>query len=197
MKISNSRLRVSNFGFSLIELVVIVFIIAVISSISIADFRKGEKRKQTALAADIVINAIRSAQNYTLSGRNIHRQIDPQPNSSCLVPQYYSVTISYSGQILLQALNNNTASCGASPDTVETYSLPTNVKVDSGGLTLDGTTATSDMTIQFTPPFGVMKAGRDGAAAAAFNSAAITVLLTDGSSPHTIIVDGVSGRIGE
>ncbi len=179
-------------GFTLVELIIVIAITALISTISIANFRKGEKQKQVVLGADVVINAIRNAQNYAQAGK-----ATTNSNAACRTPQYYFVTLNYSSQITLSALNNNTSACGILPDTIQTYSLPVNTRIRAAGLTLNGTAATANLVIRFLPPFAKILAGRDGADPASFTAANIVVESTDASSSKTVIIDGVSGRIGE
>ena len=175
-------------GFTLIELTVVIFIIALISGLSIANFRAGERRKQAGFASDGVINAIRNAQNLTLAGKSTNNS-----NSSCRVPQYYFVTFAYSASYSLSARNN----CGTD-DTIETYTLPLNTRVKASSLVLGGSTASTNLTIVFYPPFAVIKANLDGGTSAGFTTATVTVeSVADATISRTVTVDGISGRVGE
>lgn len=175
----------SNSGFTLLELMVIILMTTMIALTSIASFRAGEKRKRADIAADTVTSALRVAQEYAFAGKNTNN-----PNSSCRVPQYYFVRFTYSSSLSLRARNN----CG-SDDTIETYSLPQNTRVQASGLKLDGTAVANNLVLAFYPPFGAARASANGAAHASFTSAAITVETSDGQVSKVTTVDGVSGRI--
>jgi type II secretory pathway pseudopilin PulG len=174
-------------GFTLIEVGIVVFMTALITTITIAGFRNGQKQKLAGLASDTVINAIRNAQNFSLTGKNTNNS-----NATCRVPQYYFITFSYSSDPVLSAFNNcNTV------DQIETYPMPANTRVKASGLVLDSNVAATNLIIAFYPPFATMKATRDNGTYGIFATANITVENSEGTVNKTIRVDGVSGRIGE
>jgi prepilin-type N-terminal cleavage/methylation domain-containing protein len=179
-------------GFTLIELLVVMAMTAMIAGVTIANFRTGEKNKRAQIAVDTVVNAIRNAQNFMLTGKNTNN-----PNAACRVPQYYVITFNYQTSAVLSALNNNTGVCGVTPDTIETYALPVNTRVKANGLVLDAATATTNLTLVFYPPFGVIKAARDNDAYSSFTTATISVETSDSVVTKTVTIDGVAGRIGE
>ncbi len=184
-KLNSSR------GFTLIELLAVVFIMVTLSTISVANFRQGEKRKRAAIAADTVVSVLRTAQNYTLSGKQTN-----DANPACRTPKYYFVRITYAGVLTLRAVNN----CDIT-DLIETFNLPAGTQVKANGLVMNGSSvATVRLNIYFLAPFGNVRAAVDpvdNSSMAIFTSATITVETVDGSINHTALVDGVSGRIGE
>ena len=178
----------SHLGFTLIELLVVVFITVTISTISIANFRQGEKRKQVAIAADIVTNSLRNAQNFSLSGKKTNNA-----NPACRTPVNYFVTWTYPGDNFpLYAFSN----C-SSNDFVENYFLPANTKIRANGFSLNGVSGSINLTLVFDPPFGRMTASMDNAAYVSFTTASLTIESLDGSVARTVTIDGVAGRIGE
>jgi prepilin-type N-terminal cleavage/methylation domain-containing protein len=179
----------SSLGFTLVELLVVIFIMVTISSISVANFRQGEKRKRAVIAADTIVAALRTGQNYALSGKQTNNS-DP----ACRTAQYYYVRVNYIGGVTLRAVNN----CGGQ-ELIESFDLPSGMQFKANGLVLDGASvATVRLQIYFLAPFGNVMAGIDTVSdMAAFNTAAITIETTDGTINRTIIVDGVVGRIGE
>ena len=179
-------------GFTLVELLIAIFIMTVIAGINIANFRATEKQKRVVIASDTVINAIRNAQNFTLAGKNTKNA-----SPACRVPQYYYLSFNYSLTFAIVALNNNTSICGTTVDTIESYALPTNTRIRANGIKLNGVSATSNMSLFFTPPFASLTAGIDSGGIGTFTTATITVESTDGSVSKTVTVDGVAGRIGE
>lgn len=174
-----------NKGFTLIELLVSISILVVISGISVANFRNGEKQRKAALAADSLINAIRTTQNNTLT----LKQID---GSSCAnkAPRYYFFTINYSG---IYTVNGND-NCGAN-NQVLTATLPSNIRVQAGSLKVNGTAATTNVYLKFMAPYGVMMAASDAGAYAGFTSLTMTIEYSDGTRAKTVTVDGISGKI--
>jgi prepilin-type N-terminal cleavage/methylation domain-containing protein len=167
-------------GFTLIELIVVLFMMAMLSTIMLANFRAGQRQRSVQLAADTLVNAFRTAQSYTLSGKKI---------GNC-APKYYYVTLTYSTAYTLFALD----SCGGT-DTIQTYNLPVNVKFRSGQIKVEGASASANAKIYFTPPFAKITASRDGGAAAAIAQATFILESSDGSVSKTVTVDGVSGKV--
>lgn len=175
-------------GFTLIEMLVVVFIMALLSSISIANFRNGERHKRVAIAVDTVTNAIRSAQNYTLSGKEIS---DPS-NPTCRRPIAYFTRITDAGVITLYGVT----SCATVA--IETYPLPVATQIQANGLKINGATGgNSYLDIRFTAPFALVTAGGNVTSQASFTEATITLESTQASITDMVLVDGVSGRIGE
>lgn len=184
----NSQKSSSQRGFTLVELMVVAFIMVILSTISVANFRQGEKRKRTAIAADMVVNAIRTAQNFTLTGKNTNNA-----NPACRVPEYYLVTFNYTNTFSVAGYNN----CDT-VDVVETYSIPANSRIKASGLVLGSTPAVTNMSIMFLAPFAIPKALTDGGTIYnTFTTATIAVESADGTVVKTVTVDGVAGRIGE
>ncbi len=175
-------------GFTLIEMLVVMVMVAMIATISIADFRKGEKSRAVNIAADGIVGALTSAQNLALSGRDTNN-----PGANCNTAQYYSIIFDYSNTYRLLALNN----CGTI-DTIETFTLPPNTRIRAGGIGLNGGIAglAVSLEIEFLLPYAQGRVSVDGSSVQTrFSVASIVVESTDGSVSKMVTVDGVSGRI--
>lgn len=181
-------MRSGESGFTLIELLAVILITATIAGISVASFRKAEKQKRAVIAADIVINAIRNSQNFTLTGKNIS-------NSSCAIskaPVSYILRVSNTTTWVVWAED----ACGVF-NLIESYTLPAGTN-NSSNLTINGSVV-SGLQIKFKPPFGAMTASSDVTLGAGsfsnFTTISIDVQTADGAVTKTVTVDGVSGRI--
>jgi len=175
-------------GFTLVELLVVIFIMTMISGITIANFRQAERQKRVEIAADVLVNAIRNAQNYTLAGKEI---VDPA-NPSCRKPVSYFTRITNAGVVTLYGVT----SCATV--VVETYPLPQNTRIQTNGLQINGIPGGNTLlNINFSSPFALVTAGGDVTSSSSFTSATITIESTQGAISKTVRVDGVSGRIGE
>lgn len=176
-------------GFTLIELIVVIFITSLIATISLANYRQAEKRKRVSLAADGIVGILTQAQSYTLSGKST-----TSTDANCRTPAYYYVHFSYSNQVTMGAYN---ATCNANY-VAETYTLPERTRIKTTELKVNSTSAVGNMYIYFYPPFGKLTARRDNPPDVAnFSSATITVESPDGLISKTVTVDGVAGRIGQ
>ncbi len=180
-------MRNSQKGFTLIELLAVLVITVMITSITVANFRNAQKQKQAAIASDLIINALRTAQSSATSGKATNNS-----NPNCRTPQYYFVNFQYQTQFSLSAFDN----CNNS-DLVETYSLPVNIRVKASGLKVDGVAANNSLAIYFAPPFGQATANKDAAGLNSFTASTVTVETINGSVSKTVTIDGVAGRIGE
>ncbi len=184
-------------GFTLIELLVSVFILTMLTAIVIANFRIGEKSKRASAAKDIVLNAVRNAQNFTLTSRQIS-------SSSCApggVPDKSPI-----GYRVLFVTSSNTAVLYAQDKclalhVVETYTLPFGAQYVANGIgvtTTSGTTSYGTVQIKFDAPFAPSAYATAAGASPAFNvfqSAVINITDDAGNNARTVTVDGVSGRI--
>lgn len=191
-------------GFTLIELMIVVFVMALVAGALIVNFRQGEQQRRVSLMRDTVISAFRTAQNYTLSGRQI-----PPPaqaphvrgNARCVndnAALSYWVEFTASNDFDVMAEDR----CGAVmlvqrfKGIAQTRFLTANPFALTTGT---GTTNSTTIAIRFTPPFGVMSStAAVGPLPASFNSfisATITLEHQDGVRQRTITVDGISGRI--
>lgn len=81
-------------GFTLIEVLVVIFVIGVISSIVVSGWRRNEKKYQLQMAAQMVVQNIRKAQDMALAGKAYGGQL---PNYSYGIyfrktdPSYYVI----------------------------------------------------------------------------------------------------------
>jgi Tfp pilus assembly protein FimT len=182
-------------GFTLIEIIVATFILIILTTVSLANFRTGEKNRRLGLSSEGVISSIRLAQNYALSGKQVY-----QSDCADTAPIAYRVEFSNSAGSYLVYGDN---SCGTV--LVETYNLVQQTVFNSTSFyvtDLNGNVTTvNNVNLKFTPPFGFMSAATSGGSTATFSkfrNIAITVQQEgDASKTRTVNIDGVSGRIGE
>lgn len=76
--ISNGVKKFGNFGFTLVEMIVVMVIMAALLTFSIANFRQGEKSAQLADAERQILDDIRLMQTRALAGKTVNacRHID-------------------------------------------------------------------------------------------------------------------------
>ncbi|OGE74075.1 MAG: hypothetical protein A3I07_01340 [Candidatus Doudnabacteria bacterium RIFCSPLOWO2_02_FULL_42_9] len=175
----------SGAGFTLIELIVTIFIITLIAGVSVANYRKGERSRQAAIAADGVIGAFNFTQNLTLSGRQTSNN-----NASCRTAAYYFLRVDTSTNIYEVKARN----ICAGDDLIETYSLPGNVRFRE--ITADATSYVWTET-RFALPFGQITFDSDLGVIPGNPTLNIVVETLDGSVSRTITVDSVTGRIDQ
>lgn len=185
----------SNFGFTLIELLAVVSIMVVISTMSIANFRAAEKQKRVVLAADMITNAIRSAQNLTLTGKGILNNAaglvsGPGNCLSKAVLDYY-IVFNVASSYTIYAEDTCTP---VSAYRIEDFTLPVNTSVNT--VTINGINQNS-IGIKFTAPFGIATAQANGGGFGVFASATVKVQLNNETISKVVNIDGVSGRIGQ
>ena len=173
-------------GFTLIELIVVIFILGIISSIIIANFRNGEKSKRVTIGADTIVDALRTAQEDALTGKNTSNS-----NANCKIPLYYFIDFSYSNSFTLSAYNN----CDV-VEQIQTYTLPTNTTIKSGSIKLNGLALPGHLKILFTLPFATSVAN-SVLGSFKFTSVSLVVQATDGSFTKTVTIDGISNRVSE
>ena len=194
-------------GFTLIELIVTISILVLISSISISNFRNGERQKRLALAADAITNGIHNAQNYALTGKQIS-------SSNCAVGAgitdksavaYRTVFTAGSNTFTLYADDNCTKVAPFNSNLIETFNLPQSTVVDSSSMLLTDINGISSnvsiLQFKYSTPFGQMSAatqvGGNPSNFSVFKSAEITVKVIGSANTRKVIIDGISGRIGE
>jgi prepilin-type N-terminal cleavage/methylation domain-containing protein len=184
-------IRKKQLGFSLVELLVVVSIIAIIAGITVANYRKGEKSKRVTIAADTVVNALRNGQNFALTSRQIL-------TSSCnqgKAPKSYLVFFSPAQNIDLYGVDK----CDEAA-LIESYDYPVGVQIQANGYKLNGSPV-SALQFNFATPFAKTTVSQDTAVNNGvfvdFVSSDITVESEDGEFIRAVSVDGISGRIGE
>jgi prepilin-type N-terminal cleavage/methylation domain-containing protein len=188
-------------GFSMIELIIVIFIMGILSTALVMNFRAGDRQRRVNLMRDVIISSLRTAQNSALSGK----QIPPgatfvRGNSRCLndnAALSYWVEFTTSNNIDLMAEDR----CGAIMRVQRFDGVPQTRFLTSNpfSLTTSGTTSSTTIAIRFTPPFGVITATTTSTplpgAFNAFVSSNLSVEYQDGQRTRTIVVDGISGRI--
>jgi len=175
----------SNKGFTLIELLTVMLITAMIATMTLANYRHGEKSRRVAIASDGIVSALTQAQNYVLAGKST-----TNADVNCRVPKSYFITFTYNPVYSIRALNN----C-AGTDTIQSFTLPDNTRIKVNGLILDAGIVNNSLKIIFTSPFGQIKANKDNGSDISFIASFITIESTDGSISKTITVDGIAGKI--
>lgn len=190
-------------GFSLIELTIVIFIIGIVAGALIMSFRQGDRQRRVNLMHDSVLSALRTAQNYTLAGR----QIPPAGQATYVRGSTRCVNDNAALSYWVEFTTANTFDimaedrCGAII-LVERYNaVPQTRFLTSNAYSITTTTTTSsnNLAIRFLPPFGTMSATTTSAplpaAFASFVSATASIEYQDGLRQRTITIDGISGRI--
>ncbi len=184
-------------GFTLLELIITIFMLAMISTLLLANFRKGERVKRVAITVDGIVNLLRLAQNYALAGK----QIDTLPCSGETGATEFRVVVD-------RTTNPPAASILGynkcfSPVTLDTFKFPAGVNLKTNGVqyTVCNPSCVSTnydaVLVRFKPPFAKMDASvNNGRLFSSFSKTEITLEVTDGTISKDFTIDGVSGRIG-
>jgi prepilin-type N-terminal cleavage/methylation domain-containing protein len=185
-----------NRGFTIIELIVAIVVLVVLTSLSLANFRNGEKQKQVGFAADTVVNAVRNAQNFALTSRQISKSNCTIGSLTDKAPASYLVVFSVGTPVTLYGIDK----C-AGIHTIESYKLPDKTKYRQNGWAINGNPV-KIIQLKYTPPFATptYTNSLDGVNTGTFqsySSSTIVVESDDGTVFRTVTVDGISGQIGE
>lgn len=133
-------------GFTLIELMVVVAIMALMAAALIVDFNRNRVARSIQIAKNETASNIRKAQGYLLSSKNI---------TGNTPAKFYIVTLMTSGggtSYTIDAIDN-TGQYKNTP--VETINLPSGVKISDVRITINGNQVSqSCMQIVFAAPLG-------------------------------------------
>lgn len=123
---SFSQRKRENFGFSLVEMLVVFFIVAILASLVLAAYRTGQKRYALSQAAQQLVSDLRRAQNMAMGGIEIGAQycgygIEISPAARPTSYRFYADKKSN-----CQTTNNK---YDASDDLLETVYLPQGIRI--------------------------------------------------------------------
>jgi prepilin-type N-terminal cleavage/methylation domain-containing protein len=192
-------------GFTLIELLVVIGMMTIITSALIINFKAGDRSKRVNLTKDTIISALRQAQNYTLSGKQI-----PLPavaphvrgNTRCAsnnAPVSYWVEM-HANSNNLDIMAEDT--CGAVMR-IQTYNLVQGTKFSPNNTFFTvrnaGNFSSPDLAVRFQTPFATMTVATIAAPLSGdfvtFSNSVVTFEHNDGLPEKTVTVDGISGKI--
>lgn len=131
-------------AFTLVELLIVMFIMGLLSVIAIANYKDGKKQYQLNLDAQKLISQIRKAQNMSMSGSNVE-------SGYC----GYGINLDQSNPESYIIFKETHANCSnflynsSQDEVVETLKLSEVVKIES--LSKDGSSKNS-LDIFFEPP---------------------------------------------
>jgi len=123
-------------GFTLVEMLVVIFVIGVISTLIFSNYRTGHKKYTLQRARQEVINHLRLAQDMSLTGLEFNNQV-------LSFGLYFQLNKNY--YILFADLDGGFDYDGTSEDLIK-VDLPTDVKISA--------LSASPLTIIFAPPEG-------------------------------------------
>lgn len=139
-KIKNLASRIQNpvSGFSLVEMIIVLFIISIISTITLANYRSGQRINDLITETQKIISVFKQAQNMALSG-----YVTTGTRTDC----GYGVKIDSPTSATTYRLFIDKAPCdyqyNGGDETIQTFSL-------TSGLTIAGTYT----NLVFEPPLG-------------------------------------------
>ena len=164
---------------------VVIGIVAIITVLTLANYRGAEKRKRVQIASETVKQALRSAQTFALTGRQTNN-----PNANCRTPVYYMINFTYTNNFSIQAINN----CGTT-DLIDTFNLPSQTRFLDQGLILGNSDANDNLEIRFNLPNANITGRIDSQAIAPVSNASLVLESDDGSINYPVTVNGTTGRI--
>jgi prepilin-type N-terminal cleavage/methylation domain-containing protein len=199
-------IKAKSLGFSLIELLIVISMMALISGALIYNFRQGDMQKRVNLTVDTLILALRQAQDYTFAGKLIPPTTAAPfvRGTSCgsattgLQPASYWVEIV--NQTTFDIMGE--ATCGGI-FRIQRYTTLQNTEFPQVSpytlTTINGTSSPLYLSIRFLPPFATMTASSVAnptvSSFSQFNTATITVQYKDGAKTRNLNIDGISGKI--
>lgn len=162
-------------GFTIFELLVVIFIIGLLTSMVLANYRGGQKRYMLSGDTQKLISNLRKIQNMAMSGTGIYGQycgygieID-----SVLRPTSYRIY----GDVYNPCASSTNIYNNGVDDIIETISLSPRVSIQS--------TTFTPLDVFFKPPNPTTYINGDDAA---FRSAAIVLELSDIGKTETVTV---------
>jgi len=197
-------------GFSIIEVLISVAIIALIMTAVISNFRSGEWRNQLSLAAANVASELRKAQTMVSAG---------QPTQVCMVAAVMTGIceddpagcggtcvehVPYGGYGLVFVEDSETITFFANTDATDDFDKidekvrdlkisPTG-RVKIAGISTDTTGTINQLQIIFIPPTNVIKFGGPDVFGSP-NEATITISHLSSGEKREIVINKISGRI--
>ena len=114
--------RRKQLGFTLIELMVIVAIIGIMTTIGFVSLKSGQNKNKLKSAQAEITATIKLAQSYALQGKKDNNDI---------VPKYYGVRFSADGKSYIFCSNSNATDTACS-NPVGTYPLKNGVVLSAG-----------------------------------------------------------------
>jgi prepilin-type N-terminal cleavage/methylation domain-containing protein len=178
-------------GFTLVELLVVISIMALLSAVSLPNFRQKQKSRSVALGAEFVMSTIKNVQNYALTEKTINGPACSKGSS----PKYYIAMFTQDRQIKTYAVDK----CNVST-LLETVKLTPSVEIKSSGYKIDGVSADA-LQLVFESPFAALSASSatvvNTQVPVKFTTSTITLnYMGDANVFQDITVNGISGRIG-
>jgi len=126
-------------GFTLMEMLLSLFIVSLISTLLLVNYRGGQEQKAVLSQAETLVNELRAAQNSALHGRETGGQV---PYGYGL---YFNTATSDSSYIIFADTNDNKTYDGG--EATETIALSERIYLQS--------TAPDPVSVFFQPPFAV------------------------------------------
>lgn len=159
-------------GFTLIELVIILAITALLTTIVVFNFSRLRSSEQLQSGVRSVVSRIREVQNFVLSGQS-------RPEGT---PQAYEITFAANAQSYLIRYD-----VGGTLYTLETVGLTPQLRI---GQVLVGGSPVTQAVVRLTSPYGQIFV--DGTANQGIE---IQILHANAGLAYPVLVDGISGRI--
>lgn len=166
-------------GFTLVEMLVVVAILAMLSALVVANFRNTEKTNAVRLGAEQFVGALREAQNYAMAQKRMELVGDPPVSE---VPAggfgvYVDLSVlSGDRTYILFADWNNDASYSGGAEEIRTETLPRYAKIAS--IKGDGVSL-GKLSVIFRPPAGDVIFGELDLPAPNYAKATFAIKCTD------------------
>lgn len=161
-------------GFTLIELMIVVFIIGLLSSIVTINFRSQRSSQEVQIAGQDFISNIREIQNNILTGK----RVSGSEAADAYEITFNTATQSYSVDYYL----------GTNKTAYKTVALSQNIEI---GQLYRGIVPVAQMKIRFDAPYGKITVDTLS------NQIAEIVLSHKTETRNvSVLVDGISGRVG-
>ncbi len=175
MKIENWKLKTGSKGFTMIELVIVIFITVTLAALVTVNFRSMRAQQEAQRSVNETISKIREIQNFILTGKIL---------SGSAPAQAYILTFNTLGTSYVITYITPGATT-----TLETVNLPQNTEIKQ--VSVNGS-PTSSAAVRFESPYGQITVG------GAINQVVLLDLNHKVSNVvRTIRIDGISGRIGQ
>jgi len=171
-KNSQFEIRNSRFGFTMIELLVVIFIMTLLTSLVTTNFQRQRQQQEIQASSSDLISKIREIQSNLLGGKVV-----PAAGKAA---EAYQIVFTPGSTAFRVDYN-----AGGATTTLETVSLPT------PNVVIDQIVPGSANPIYLRAPFGKITAG-----GVANLTIQIDLKHSKSGNVRSVIIDGVSGKIG-